>query len=354
MKNNQESQLQFLRVLAFFNVYALHADHWNIFNYPSFFGAVSAVNFFFMLSGFLTGYSFTDSKSEFRCKEYFSYMKRKISRFYPLYFLVTVYAISSSPIPHAFAAGNFEELTASIIQLIKHLLCIQSWFPEGFFSFCGPAWFSSTLLFLAALNLPFFLLLRRVNHAKRKNLLLSLISIGFFASTFPYSYLTQNFPLQFAHYIIPVSRVGIYLGSMSMGLLIRPIVLAVRKDTRHTRLFTLLEAGALVFWFISLRFPVSSWTIWNAAWILPNVLVLAAFIFCKGKLSAFFSLKPLVAMGNVSMECYMVHSLIISSYSNYNGFDTTNALGCLFSFFLCFVLTFLVAFALNQHQRMRA
>ena len=354
MKNNRADQMQFLRVLAFFNIYMLHAGHWNFFNYPGWFGAISAVNFFFMLSGFLTGYSFREEKAVLTLPVYRQYMKNKIARFYPLYFLVTVYAISFSAIPQTFATGHFGNLVGPVVQLFKHLLCIQSWFPDGFFSYYGPAWFSATLLALTALNLPFFLLLKAVSRSRSRNALLLVLTALFFGGTFIYCYLTRNTFLQFTHYIFPPSRAGIYLGSMTAGLLVRPVVDRMRAVEGRAAIFTALEAGVLVFWFVTLFFPGREWMEWNAAWILPNILVLVVFIFGKGMLSRLFSLKPLVALGNVTMECYMVHSLVIPSYSRYNKFDTTYTLGCLFSLFACFALTFLVAFTLNRCSRSKA
>lgn len=353
MKTSRENQMQFLRVLAFFNIYMLHANHWNIFQYPSWFGAISAVTFFFMLSGFLTGFSYADTPVQFDLKEYGAYMKKKVRKFYPLYFLVTVYAISFSAIPQTFASGHFKALIDPIVQLFKHLLCIQCWFPDGFFSYYGPAWFSAALLFLTALNLPFLALLTRLRRTAHQSLLLTGMLIFFFAGSFLYCYLTRDTFLQFTHYIFPLSRIGAYLGAMVFGILIRPVVTRARAAEGHTLVFTVLEAASLVVWEVSLFHPGKAWMEWNAAWILPNLLVLAAFSFGKGRLSQLFSRKPLLSLGNVIMECYMVHALIIPSYSRYNRFDTSYTLGCIFSLAACFVLTFAVAFMLHGRSRER-
>ena len=350
----RENQMQFLRVLAFFNIFLLHAGHWNLFQYPSWFGAISAVSFFFMLSGFLTGFSFEEVRLKTGIRACAAYMKRKVLRFYPLYALVTVYAISFSPIPQIFASGHFAELIDPVIQLARNLLCIQCWFPDGFFSYYGPAWFSAALLFLTALNLPFLALIRRLRRTAHSRLLLCGLSVLFFAGTALYCYLTRDTFLQFTHYILPLSRVGIYLGSMVLGILLRPVVLRAREQDGHAPLFTLLEAASLVVWVVSLRFPGPAWMEWNVSWILPNLLVLAAFSFGKGGLSRLFSCRPLVSLGNVTMECYLVHKLIISSYSRYNQFDTTYTLGCLFSLAACFALTFAVSFMLHARGSRRA
>lgn len=340
--------MQFLRTLAFFNIYMLHAGHWNFFNYPQWFGAISAVNFFFMLSGFLTGYFFDESKVKPGFPAYRQYMHRKIAKFYPAYLLVTLYAVAFSAIPQTFATGHFGELIPPVVQLIKHILCIQSWFPEGFFSYYGPAWFSSALLFLTALNIPAFFCLKSINRKPHKKGILLTLLVLMYGGTFVYSYFTRNGFLQHLHYIFPPSRLGIYFGSMILGVLIRPVVEDLRNGRSRTALFTVLEAGSLIFWFVSLRYPGAQWMEWNAAWILPNALVLAAFAFGSGLLSRLFSLKPLVYIGDLTMECYLVHSLIIPSYSRYNRFDTTYTLGCIFSLAACLALTYMMAYALRR------
>lgn len=353
MQHTRLNQMQFLRTLAFLNIYILHAGHWNFFNYPQWFGAISAVSFFFMLSGFLTGYFFRPSSIRPGLSAYGQYMRRKIAKFYPIYLLVTLYAVAFSAIPQTFATGYFDQLIAPVLQLIKHILCIQSWFPEGFFSYYGPAWFSSSLLFLTALNIPFFFLLKAIGENKHKNaLLLGLIAV-FFSGTFIYSYLTRDGFLQFLHYIFPPSRAGIYFGSMAMGMLVRPYADKLRSE-EHTALFTLLEAGSLVFWFVSLSHSGPEWMEWNAAWILPNALVLLAFCVGSGHLSRLFSRKPLVYIGGLTMECYLVHSLIIPSYSRYNKFDTTYTLGCIFSLAACLAMTYMVAYVLRKFSEKQA
>ena len=354
MKTSRENQMQFLRVLAFFNIYMLHANHWNFFEYPSWFGAISGVTFFFMLSGFLTGFSYHADRVQFSLKAYGSYMKRKVLKFYPLYFLVTIYAISFSAIPQTFATGHFNELVDPVVQLFKHLLCIQCWFPDGFFSYYGPAWFSAALLFLTALNLPFLALVKKLDRTKHRNAILLGMLVLLFAGTVLYSYLTRDTFLQFTQYILPLARVGSYLGAMVFGILIRPVVMRARAAENHTLIFTVLEAASLAVWVVSLSHPGKPWMEWNASWILPNLLVLATFSFGKGMLSKLFSRKPLLSLGNVTMECYMVHALIIPSYSRYNKFDTTYTLGCIFSLAACFALTFAVAFMLHGRSREHA
>ena len=343
--------MQFLRTLAFLNIYMLHAGHWNIFGYPEWFGAISAVSFFFMLSGFLTGYSFSSESTHPNLSDYGPYMRRKLLKFYPLYALTTLCAISFSSLPQDIASGYPYLFVPSSIQLLKNLLCIQSWFPDGFLSYNGPCWFSSTLLFLTALNIPFFMLMRRISKQSKTTLWLIICLCFCFGGTFVYSYLTRNGSLQYLHYILPISRIGIYFGSMITGILIRPYTEKLSQRSCSAAFFSLIEILSLAFWFFSLFFPWKTWMEWNAAWILPNAAVLIAFSFGKGILSRAFSSKILVQIGNLTFECYLIHSLLIPLYSRFNKFDTTYTLGCLFSLGFCLLLTYLIALYLHKSNR---
>ena len=175
----------------------------------------------------------------------------------------------------------------------------------------------------------------------------------FYCGTFVYSYFTREGFLQFLHYIFPPSRLGIYFGSMALGVLIRPMAEKLRSGS-HTALFTLLEIGSLVYWFVSLSHPGAQWMEWNAAWILPNALVLMVFCVGSGMLSRLFSRRPLVYIGGLTMECYLVHSLIIPSYSRYNKFDTSYTYGCVFSLAACLAMTYMVAFVLSRCSKKQA
>ena len=350
MTNNRLNQMQFLRVLAFLNIYMLHAGHWNFFNYPGWFGAISAVSFFFMLSGFLTGYSFDENRFDPSPASYGRYMRKKIARFYPLYFITTLYAVSFSNIPQIFASGHFGELIAPVVQLLKNLLCIQSWFPDGYLSYNGPCWFSATLLFLTALNYPFFLFIQTIRRKSKSSAPLYLLLVLGLLGSVLYCYLTRSGSLQFLHYIFPPSRIGAYFSSMILGMLVRANSTQPIFSGKKTGFFSLLEIGALIVWFFSLSHPGAAWLEWNAAWLAPNLLVLLVFSMGKGILSRLFSHPALVRLGDVTFECYLIHSLVIPSYSRYNHFDTTYTLGCLFSLAACFALTYLLALFLHRRS----
>ncbi len=121
-------QLQFLRFLAFFNVYIAHAEVWLFFAYPSANCSTAAVSFFFILGGLVTGYSAYGKEIRLTIVEYGRSVWKKVKKIYPLYFITMLIPVIYSNVPEELAAGHFD---GQVLQLLKNLLMIQSWFPEG-------------------------------------------------------------------------------------------------------------------------------------------------------------------------------------------------------------------------------
>ncbi len=161
-------QLQFLRFLAFLNIFIWHAEAWNFLNYPAGNSANISVSFFFCLSGLVTGYSYYGREIKLGLPEIGKYMWKKVKKVYPLYFLTMMIPVLHSDFPEQIAAGMPDKLWGQLEQLTKNLLLVQSWFREGCFSFNIVGWFLSTLLFLNLFNLPGIYFLQKVNGSSKK------------------------------------------------------------------------------------------------------------------------------------------------------------------------------------------
>lgn len=117
-------------------------------------GAANAVSFFFILSGLVTGYSSFDKHISFSYSKTMEYVSKKLKKVYPLYFITTILAISYSDLAICIANHAFSDMKMWLIQLIKNLLLIQSWFQTGYFSYNGVGWFLSSIMFLYLLKVP--------------------------------------------------------------------------------------------------------------------------------------------------------------------------------------------------------
>lgn len=345
---NRADQLQFLRFLAFCNIFLLHGSGYNIINYPVGNAAALSVSFFVILGGVVTGYSGYNKEIILSVKEITGYMGKKIKKIYPLYILTTIVTILYSGLPMAVALYDYSAVFSRLIQLGKNLFLIQSWFPSGYFSYNGPGWYLSTVIFLYLFNLPVLKLLQKIEKLKTK----WIIYIGSFIIllfiTVWYCYQMQTSNMEFWEYVFPPSRLGEYLCGMILGYGIRSIIKEIPCSKIAAILFTVLEFATIFGWFYSMFCPVAAWKYRIVAWLLPNMTIIAVFSFGKGLLSVFFRTKLLKWLGDISFECYLLHQIILTIYVKLSGVGQQSVLGCLFSLFLCMVTTVIFAMCFNK------
>ena len=201
-----------------------------------------------------------------------------------------------------------------MIQLVKNLLLVHAWFPNGCLSYNGVSWYLSALLSLSLLNLPVAALLQKIRAKKRGNWIFVGIIAILFAATVAYQYFTvqpdNGFDFQ---YYFPVSRVGQYTIAMITGFMVRGWEIKYREKKQSKILFTVAELFALVLWVAVLTLQDDNW-IWytsQVAWIIPILYILSVFMIGRGWVSHIFRCKILTYLGDVSFECYMVHMIII-------------------------------------------
>lgn len=309
-------QLQFLRFLAFCLVYIWHANDWTFGFFSGGVGAACAVSFFFMLSGLVTGYTHWDDDIAVTPRAVGRYMWRKIKKLYPLYIFTMLFAVTTSKIPKLVAQHDFEALRAPLGLLLRNALMIQSWFPTDYFSYNGVGWFISTMIFMYLLTLPLLALARRIRRSKRPALgYLGLIALFSLAATL-YCYLLRGREREYFEYVLPVARIWEYAAGICLGALTR-LILERHPEISPARrgLLTLAELAAFALWIAMPYMPYLTWTLTIVQWIVPNALLLLTFAIGAGGLSRAFRARPLVALGDLSFECFLLHGLIINRYT---------------------------------------
>lgn len=350
-KAARAEQLQFLRFLAFVGVYIFHTEHWLIFSAPISHMGSAAVSFFFILSGLVTGYSGYGKPVDLSLRNQGRYMVRKIQKIYPLYFLTTMLAVIHSQLPTAIARMDMEALRSPLTYLVKNLLLIQSWFPQDKLSYNGAAWFLSTLLFLNLWNLPLLALFNRVEKKRWKYAFWLIGSLGLTAVTVVFCYLTQHLKMGYWHYRFPPARLGEYVCGMMLGFVLRDLQPRIQPKRWITVLFTALEVFALVFWILSLPHAGNYWRNHIISWLKPNFLLLAVFGLGLGWVSRLFRWKPLVDLGNISFECFLIHIIFVNFLQFQQPALVESAVGKVFAFLFCFGLTLVMALMLRGKKK---
>ena len=353
-KTNRAEQLQFLRFIAFLFIFMWHANAYHLGFMPSTgAGAMCAVSFFFILSGFVTGYSSYNNEQKLGIKEIKKEMWKKIKRFYPLYIGITLFSIVFSTLPGEIATHNLRGTLSSTLQLAKNTLLIQSWFPSKYFAFVSGGWFLSTLMFLYLFNVPLRVLLNKIGKNKFRYLILILMFIVTISLAVCYCYAVRSLNAEFYNYVFPISRLGEYISGMIAGF---AIVIFLNEANINEKLqgklvkciFTVLEILALVFWVKCIYTPNTiGWIERIVRWLLPNFVLIIVFAFGKGLLSELFKGKIFVVLGDMSFECFLLHALVVTFYKRVSGVENVTDLGNLFSILTCFAITLTIAYFIH-------
>lgn len=364
-------QLQFLRFLAFCPVFLLHAEAWGFDWFPGGYGACCAVSFFIMLSGLVAGYAHFGDDIPVTPRSVGGYMRRKIQRIYPLYGFTMLLAVSYSAIPGLVARGDFGAMRKPLLSLLRNALMLQSWFTADYFSFNSAGWFVSTILFAYLLTLPMLSVARRIGRSKRPATGFGLCAAGLALGCVGYCWLTRNTEMEYTQYVLPAARLWEYAIGMCLGCLARLVAPRIRG---HRALLTLAEAAALALWIAAPYLPMPAWHYRIVHWLIPNALLLTAFALGGGLLSRAFRARPLVALGDLSFECYLLHTGIIIAHSRNlavwragqmgnalrqagraaEAAAQSSALGNAFNLILCMALTLMLAALVHQGRRSRA
>lgn len=344
-RTGREEQLQFLRFWAFFNVFVCHGEQWLFFKYPTSHCSTAAVSFFFMLSGLVTALAFFNRDVRLSWREEGKYLWRKVKKIYPLYLFTTLYL---------FLYTNTESLTALFDvqrfpgQLVRNLLLVQSWSAEGALSYNVVGWFLSTLMFLSVFSLPVMFLLNKINRRPKGWLLLSGALAGTLFLTAVYCYLTKNLDMGYWQYIFPPARMGEYLGGMLLGMLVCTLKPHLKQGNTVRIVFTVLEVGALGYWFFMLSRAGSPWRSRIFTWLLPNLVLIGVFTCGMGWVSSLFRWKPLVCLGDISFECFLIHNVFLVQYAVVHGNETLSQSENAAVFLFCLGMSILLALSDSQ------
>jgi len=349
IRPERAEQLQFLRFLAFLNVYICHAEVWLFFKYPASHCAAAAVSFFFMLSGLVIGYSMFGKEISLSWKNQGAYMWKKVKRVYPLYFLTTVFSFLFYVIPGIVAAGDWKTLAGHTMPLAANLLMVQTW-VQGVTSYNSVSWFMATTMFLYLFALPGMAVLNRVGKGRFPVLWLGGIFFVLMVVITAYCRLTWPYNMDYLQYTLPPARLVEFLMGMILGYGVRYVKPYIEKVKLAGLLATVLEVFALCFWVFCLRRPGNYWMNRIISWIIPNTVLLTVFAFGMGWVSALFRKKSLVRLGDISFPCYLIHNILVVRYVINNPAPET-VIGKVIPFFTCLLLTVLISLMLMPKMK---
>lgn len=289
--------LRFLFMLViFFHHYGL---------YPH--GGGFAVSFFFVLSGFSLTLGYRDRVLQ-PGFNYFSYITKRLIRFYPLHWLVLFYL--------AFRLGFHSEHFWS--KFFANFFLVQSFIPDGkyFFSFNSPSWFLCNTIFYSLL-LPF--LLKCICSLK------AISRIAFAASIVAFYFILLIIvPQEYYHallYINPIGRLIDFIMGIFIALLFLKIVRKgyIDNTERYRLPFAIAILCMIVAFEISVSDVDSAFFLRRFYWMLwaPFILIVSIWSFNREKepknthLCGGGIVKILRWLGKYSFSFYIIHTLCI-------------------------------------------
>jgi peptidoglycan/LPS O-acetylase OafA/YrhL len=254
------------------------------------------VGFFFILSGFILSYVYKRSILD-KSVSYVKFVRLRIFRLYPLYFLTLICAI---PLvwSHVESVGTF------LRNFFIHAGMIQSFIPAEniYFGFNGPSWSVSDEMF-------FYLLFPLIILNFRKSIFLYLSGLLFTIVFYLIMFRIQETPPHQAehyfYYINPVMRLSDFL----FGIILYSIF---EKNIRLPNYSTILAASALIIFFMFNSY-IPAPLLYSVYFYLPvGMLVLsAADEHQQSWLDKILTQKFLVYAGRISYGLYLYHILVL-------------------------------------------
>lgn len=256
------------------------------------------VSFFFILSGFVLGYSYHDKILGGQIK-FGQFWLARFARIYPLHLLTLLIAI-----PLSFKGDSTEWIT----RFVLNIFLIQSFVPSSdiYFYFNSVSWSISDEWFFY-LMFPFlvFLMLRR-KYLKFLPLLILLIPLSLL--------LVKETYHEKYFYINPLLRIGDFIIGKMLYRVYRK-----RKDIEilnNRKVANMAEIGSLVmltvFFYYHEHIPQGfrySCYYWP-----PMIVLIYTFAYAKGFISDMLSNRTMVFLGEISFGFYMIHMLVLRYY----------------------------------------
>ena len=289
--------LQGLRALGMNGIFLFHSGLLLKGTFP--------VTFFFMLSGFVLYYSYSNRIKSINFSESINWIVSRMKKLYPIHIITFMMSI--------FIRWEWIsefEITDIINKALLNIFLLQSLSRKHIFTFNGLSWFLSTTFILYILAIPLMLLIKKIKFKKLHNLILLILvlqNIVIFINN------SQKYELSL--YTSPFFRVF----DFAIGMIIAKKFIDEYKDDAKYKYYSFYEFGILILFSIMYIITlVSSAKLEYALSYYSPIFVLGIYIFAheKGFISKLLCNEVLQKIAKFSFEFYMVHELILILFRN--------------------------------------
>lgn len=279
------------------------------------------VTFFFILSGFVMRLGYGDKFQKISLNNYISFMKKRISKIYPIYIISTIimfiFILYQNNFVSNIIISNLKRLILCI-PLLQTLIPIQ----DVNQSFNGATWFLATLFILYIIT-PFLLKFNNSNKDSLKKSIICMFLTYIVYTIFLYLIITYS-PNKYRiglMYCSPYMRVFQYI----LGILLGNVFLLI-KDTikNHKNIYSFFEILSTFLYVICFAFsPIISKRIINSdlsimisysVYIFLSMFIIFIFSLERGVISKFLSMSKNIYLGSISFYIYIIHLPIIDIF----------------------------------------
>lgn len=346
MKEKQLDGLNFVRAMAFLLIFVSHTSIPN-----SDFGGPAGVEIFFLLSGFLMFWNYSDRTLDVSFCGRLQFVWHKARKLYLLH-LLTLFVGLALDI-QLYGMNSSTRLAMTTVKLTLNLLLLQSWIPKAsfYFSFNSVSWYLSVMLFLYFM---FPCVLQKTSgYKRRKNagVVIACIVILQAVLTFFVSLICRHLSIseditKWFTYINPVYRLGDFIIGCNLGYLFKTVPSQISSGkSRYSWYYICLEIMSLLLLILQGMFfnSISSdmqgpcprlWWIWSLLFL--PIASLLIYVFALGGLNCI----PTQSIAALSPYAFLIHQLVIriAESSNLKQYIHLEEY-CYFEAVICLVVT---------------
>lgn len=335
--------LQSLRFIGFIFIFFWHTQR--LHNIKFAYGTL-AVSFFILLSGFLNGYKYFYKINDISIKSILNFTRKRVNKFYNLHIITLLLMI---PFTSFFYITEIKQFVKFFIELIINMFLMQSYVNNSniYFGFNGVSWYLSLTVFLTIVTIPLMYIIKKIKEKTNCSKILVVIAIIILILDILYALIieAQGLNKQFWLYVFPLARIPEYFIGIVVGIYFRE-----NKKTKSK--YTILEL-------ITLSLVISTilgcvlkiipeYLSKGVIWIIPNILIIYVFAFEQGFVSKMLKYKILVKLGDLTMEAFLIHQVIIKYVYLIIGYNNINKYSVLI---FILIVTIIISYVIYESNR---
>ncbi|CBK73299.1 Predicted acyltransferases [Butyrivibrio fibrisolvens 16/4] len=332
-------QIQFFRFICFAMIFLWHGKTWRIKYLPGDIGAQTGVYFFFLLTGVMASYSLALKEISPTKENIKDYLKRKLVRLYPLYFVTNLLTFLYNEGQGFVVSHSIKPILVLVGDFVLSSLMLQTWLLRPFAG-NSVGWYLATMMWLSIVNIPFSAWAKSKRNTNKPIIRMVCIIVLALLYIAVISTLAGLIGLgDFGFMQTPLFCLGFHLIGLALGEIIIILKQSHPEWENQVKKYTIIEIVALLVWLVIVFIPGEMAFGPLMLGFFASIFLILVFMLGYGNISVGLRAKPLVFLGDISFECYLFHQIIITIYAHINGWDSLGTLGNAYALTVCMAVT---------------